>query len=176
MHVRFTSSVGLPVTAEDAHEVLGTIAGIVVQPDTGAIEGCTVRTPGFFASGTLFLSTEDILHWGLRITVRHADVLGPAEDRVRLQSLLREERPVLGQAMRTESGQSLGRCSDLQFNTRDFRLEWLFPRRLLRWGPPVPVSRIVEVRTDAIIVRDTVLPAEESEEEAPVLPALPEAA
>jgi sporulation protein YlmC with PRC-barrel domain len=182
MHLRFSMSVGTPVVEEDTGEVLGTIAGILIQPDTGKIEGFFVGIPGLLTSRTLFLSGLDILRWGARVYVRDADTLSPLEEHIRLQSLIAEARPLLGQRIVTESGKGLGTCADVQFETASLVLEWLFPRKMLRWGTGLPVSQIIEVRKDAILVRDPVTPvtvAETKAVAAPVLPVietLPEAA
>ncbi len=175
MRARFSRSRGLPVLDEETGETIGTISGMVLNPDTGVVEGFFVRAAGFFHRENLFLHSLDILHWGLRLTVRHQDVLSPMEDLVRLQSLIASQRPILGQRMVTESGRVLGRCSDVQFSTRDFRLEWLFPRRFFRLGIPVPASQILEVRREAIVSRDTVLPSKEKQENVSLLPQMPEA-
>ena len=161
MHVRFSSAVGLPVVEEGSTEPLARIDDILLQPDSGRIEGFSVAIPRFLGSDRLVLLPMDILHWGMRITVRSANALVPAEDIVRLQTLLEDDRKILGQRMRTESGKVLGRCGDVQFDTAHFTVEWLFPRRWWTWGIPVPVSDVVEVRADAIIVRNRTAKAKE---------------
>jgi hypothetical protein len=56
----------------------------------------------------------------------------------------------------------LGRCRDVQFDTTTFHMEWLMPRRWLRWKPGIPTSSIVKVTRDAIVVRDAVMIPEPS--------------
>ena len=177
--MRFTASVGLPVLEQETAEVLGRVSGMLLHPDTGRVEGFFIRTEGFFSSTDLFLSSLDIVHWGMRIIVRSRDALAPAEERVRLQPLLEGKRTILGQRIVTESGRTIGRCADVQFSTRDYVLQWLFPRRFWRWGLPIPASQIIEVRTDAIVVREpsaSVPEKEAEEEEVAILPPMPEAA
>lgn len=171
MRVRYTRSIGLPVLDEETGDLLGELGGILINPDTGVIEG--------FFVGPLFLAGVDIIHWGLRVVVRSADVLGPLDERIRLQAIASGNRSVLGQAMVTESGKRLGTCRDVQFNTVDFRLEWLFPRRFWRWGVGVPASQIVEVRDDAIVLRDSTLTVRHEKEddgELQLIPPMPDAA
>jgi sporulation protein YlmC with PRC-barrel domain len=183
MHLRFSISVGTPVVEEETGQILGSVAGILLQPDTGKIEGFFISIPGLLSSRSLFLSGMDILRWGSRIYVRDADVLSPVEEHIRLQGLLAEGRPMLGQGIVTESGKRLGSCADVQFDSARLVLEWLFPRKLLRWGTPIPVSQVIEVRKDVILVRDPVTPVQAAEPKAgiaaavlPVIDALPEAA
>lgn len=163
----------MPVLDSETGELLGTVANILIHPDTGKVEGFFVRIPGLFAE-QLFLGSDDIRHWGTRITVRGHDALSPVDDRVRLQPLLDGHRPVLGQKILTESGASIGRCRDVQFSTVDFRLEWLFPRKFFRWSLPVPVSQILEVKPEAIVIKDPAVT--EGEPEVRLVPPMPEAA
>ncbi len=176
MQARFTLCVGVPVAEEDSSYALGTIADILIHPDTGRIEGFFVHTGGMFHADMLFLSSVDIIRWGTHVVVRDADVLSPIEDRIRLRTLLDDPRRLLGQAMRTESGKYLGRCKDVQFDTSLFLIEWIFPKRLFRWGVPLPLNQILEVRKDAIIVRDTAVPASDTGAKIPLLEQVPNAA
>lgn len=153
MRVRFSTCKGTNILCDSINEVLGQITGILLNPDTGKVEG-------FFAIsalpmiGTPFLSTIDITKWGAHVHVRETGTVFPLEDHVRLQPLLEDNRTILGQRIRTESGRKIGVCHDVQFNSDSMRCEWLFPRRFWRWCTPIPFSDVLEVRQDAIIVRD----------------------
>jgi sporulation protein YlmC with PRC-barrel domain len=125
----------------------------------------------------VFLASIDILRFSTRVYVRDRDMLSPAEDRVRLQPLLEDGRTVLGQKIQTESGITIGTCKDVQFDTSHFLVEWIFPKKLWKWGVAIPVSEILEVRKEAIIVRNPTPVVEEVKEaEAPMLQTMPEAA
>lgn len=155
MHVRFTQSRGTAVVDDRSEEMLATVSGIFLHPDKGCVEGFFVRT----VSGDQFLAVNDIAHWGKMIVVRDADMVSPLEERVRLQALRQEGRTILGQRIVTEGGVTLGRCVDVQFETETFRLEWLFPKRWWKRGRPIPAGAILEVREDAVCVRDLDVPA-----------------
>ncbi len=150
----------MDVVCDSINEVLGQIMGILINPDTGRVEGFFLSASAAMA-GTPFLSSLDIIRWGAHVHVREADAVFPAEERIRLQPLLEDRRTVLNQRVRTESGRSLGVCRDVQFHSDSMRCEWLFPRRLWRWAVPLPFSDVVEVRQDAIIVRDPKPPVKE---------------
>ena len=149
--------VGMPVMDDRSDGVIAIVSGLFIHPDLGKIEGIFVRG----ATGEEFLSVQDIVHWGKAIIVREVDGLAPLEERVRLSQLWAEGRGVLGQRIVTESGRLIGRCADVQFETDTFRLEWIFPRHWLRWKHPIPASSIVEVRTEAIWVRESEVPVAE---------------
>lgn len=154
MHVRLSTCLGMAIVAADTQEPIGTLESLLIHPDTGAVEGIRLSVGGAGQSARC-VSSPDIVHWGLRIDVRDAEAVGPLEECVRFQDVLREGRTVLGQRMVTEGGRVLGRCADVQFDTERFQVEWLFPRTWFRWGAPLPVASILEVRPDAIVVRET---------------------
>ena len=156
MHVRFSTVIGMPIVEERTEEKIASLSGILIHPDKATIEGFLVRVASLLHGEELFLSTHDIMHWGNRIRVRDADMLSPVEELVRLDALSDGERPVLGQRIVSENGTFIGTCKDVQFDTRVFVLEWIFPRRFWRWGIAIPVSAIVEVKPEAIIVRDSI--------------------
>ncbi|MDD4628835.1 MAG: hypothetical protein PHE68_05615, partial [Candidatus Peribacteraceae bacterium] len=172
-----STCLGLPVLDDSAEEVFGTIAGVLLHPDAGKVEGFFVQIPRFLRSEELFLPASDIVRWGLRVTVRNAEALAPPEEYLRVVPLIEDGRTILGQRIRTESGKELGRCKDVQWNTKTFSLEWLFPRRWFTWGLPIPVTEIAEVKRDAIIVRDPPATAKEPvPEKKSLLEVLPEIA
>lgn len=153
MHLRFSSCIGLPIIEDGGDTVLGLVSGILIHPDTGKVEGFFVHSI-LHSSEPLFVSFIDIIRWGTRAYVRSADVLSPPHDRIRLQPLLEDSRTVLGQRIFTESGVSLGRCKDVQFNTESMHIEWIFPRKLFRWGVALSVAEIIEVQQKGIIVKN----------------------
>jgi uncharacterized protein YrrD len=152
MRLRLSTAIGLPVV-DESEQILGTIADICIHPDTLCIEGFFVHIQGFFSSEMMFLPCTGVEHWGSRIRVRHAHVLSPVEDVVRISRIAEEDRPVFRQMIISDTGKRLGCCSDIQFDTRSFRLEWLFPRRWLRWGIPIPIRAIVEIKREAIVIQ-----------------------
>ncbi len=177
MHVRLSLCLGFPVVDDDTQAVLGTLSGALLHPDTGKIEGFFIRRKRFMKTEDVFLSTMDIKRWGLRISVRNAEVLGPVDDRVRLQPILEDGRTILGQTILTDTGRRLGVCRDLQFDTAHFMAEWLFPKSLWKWGTALPISSVIEVTREAVIVRDPATPVTEVKEANPgILEKMPEAA
>lgn len=156
MHVRLSMCIGMPVVDVRSDEVFAAVTGLFLHPDLGKVEGLFVMTD----RGEEFLATSDIAHWGRSVVVRDPDVIAPLDERVRLSALWEEARPVLGQRIVTEAEKFLGRCKDVQFETDTFRLEWLFPRKMLRWQRPVPVTAIVEVTAEVVKVRDSYAPAQ----------------
>lgn len=170
MHIRFMHCRGLPVVEEHSQQFIGVLSDIFIHPDTGKVEGFFIQIRHFMHTEVLFLSVMDITHWGRTVMIRDRDALAPLEDHVRLRQMFDEGRTVLGQKMVTEAGKRLGTCADAQFETKTFRVEWLFPRKMFRWTRPVPITSVSEVRPDAIVVRDQSAVIEPAAEEAVFTP------
>lgn len=153
MHVRFSTLLGMAVVDRE-DEVLGSVCGIILQPDRGMVDGFFIRQGGMSFSGDACVAVRDITRVGLRMEVRDAHCVGPLAEHIRLQETLSDGRRILGQRIMTEGGAILGCCGDVQFNTVTFAMEWLFPRRFWWWRRPLPARCIIEVRRDAIVVRD----------------------
>jgi uncharacterized protein YrrD len=175
MHVRFTACIGFPVVDDTNDEEVAVLHSPLVHPDLGTVEGFFVAIPKFMHTDILFISVMDIVHWGASVRIRDRECIGPIEERVRLQAFLEEGRTMYGQRLLTEGGLYLGICKDLQFNTKTFVLEWLFPRKWFRWGLAVPVSAVVEVKREAVMLRDQNL-MQEIREKTPILRSLEELA
>lgn len=168
MHLRFSTCNGVPVVEDGSGSSVGRIIDILIHPDTGKVEGFFVHVPGGYPHESLFLSTYDIMRWGTAVHVRTHEMLAPLEDRERLKPLLDDHRTFLKQKIRTEGGRKLGRCADVQFDTDDWHVEWIFPKRYFRWGVPLPIVEVIEVRKDAIIVRNQTKLAKEKVPPEPV--------
>ena len=159
MHVRFSIVRGTPVVDEQTQQTLGVLSQMLLHPDTGNVVGFFVRGIGLTEGQELFLLAADILSWGTKVHIRNEDRLSPAEDLIRIAALLEHPRPILGQKILTQKAKrALGTCCDVQFDTKYFQLEWLFPKKFFMEGRPIPASDIVEVTKKAVIVREPLKP------------------
>jgi uncharacterized protein YrrD len=154
MHVRALHIRGMHVVDDSTQFVVALLDSPLIHPDTGEIVGFFVLPVHGFVTGPLFLSTLDIIQWGTVIHIRSEDVLAPPSELVRLQEHLLDRRTFLGQLIRVRpGGRTLGRCSDVQFDTDSYKVEWLFPRRWLLRIDPIPSSEVIEVTSKAIWIR-----------------------
>lgn len=152
MHLLRSQALGTEVMDEAEHHVQGKVADLLLDADRGKVIALLVRQ--LFSPTLLALQTQDILSWGARVHIREPEVLAPPEDIVRLQTTLHDRRPIIGQRIRTKEGTCVGRCVDLQFSTDHFEIEWIFPRKFLWKGTPLPASDILEITEEAIIMKD----------------------
>lgn len=169
MHLRSSQIRGIPIMDDGTQQVAGLLRYPLIDPDTGRILGFFVLSA--FAGGDVFLQSSDIVSWGTRVHVRSADCFSPPEELIRLKAALEDPRSVIGQTIRTkDTNKNLGICGDIQFNTRHFIAEWIFPRKFLIVRQPLPMSDILEVTPEAIWVREPLRPirTEETKETKPV--------
>lgn len=160
MHIRASQAVGTQIVDDSVQATIGMVGDPLIDPDTGRILGFFVFSL-MMGDAHIFLQTSDIVSWGTRVHVLSAERLGPPEDFIRLKQSLAETRTFLGQSIYTkESKKFLGRLGDVQFNTRTFIVEWLFPRKFFFYRQPILGSDVLEVTEEAILVRDPIRPAE----------------
>lgn len=165
MHIRVSMARGMKIVDDSTQQTVGILDDPLIDPDSGRIIGFFVTSLSL-GDSQLFLHTVDIVSWGTRIHVLSADRLGPVQDFVRLTARLDDPRQFLGQQLRVHgTGRSLGTLVDVQFNTRHFMTEWLFPRKWLWVRSPLPACDIVEVTNDAIWIKDPLLSVPERSEE-----------
>lgn len=152
MHLLRSQAIGTEIIDDALHEIHGRVIEIVLDPDRGKVLALLVRMP--FDSVSYAVQVLDITTWGKRIHVRDPSVLGPSEEIIRLKPYLEERRKIHHQPIVTKSGVRIGRCSDYQFSTEHFALEWIFPRTFFLKGTPLPASEILEVTEKAVIVKE----------------------
>lgn len=177
MHVRLSSIIGTPIIDDQSQQLVGVLADPLIHPDTGKIEGFFVHALLPELPPEVFLQSIDIIAWGTHVHMNRVDRLCPPDELIRLKSLLMDPRPFLGQYVRLEGSERLlGVCSDIQFDTRHFTIEWIFPRKFFVYRQPVAVGDIHEVTKEAIWVRDPIrsihekVVKETEAEKSPILP------
>lgn len=165
MHLLRSDTIGTEVIDDLDHHVHGIVMGLLIDPDRGKVIALFVGVPG--ASELFALQTQDIAAWGNRIHIREAELMGPVSDFIRLQEFLSDDRTVIGQQIRTKDGVKLGKCTDVQFETETFMVEWIFPRKFFRKGLAMPISDVLEIKSEAIIVKNQGPKGEEVTDEEP---------
>ena len=164
MHLRFSSARGLPILETGSPAAVAWLYDIVIHPDTAAVEGYLVLSPSM-SRAPLFLAAQDIVRWGTAVLIRDHRAIGPLDEIIRLQSLLAQHRPVVGQRVSTESGKHIGKCVDVQIDTDASRVEWLFVKKWFRNVPAIPVTEILEVTTKSIVIEEPAKTLPVTEEE-----------
>lgn len=153
MHLLRSNAIGTEIIDNQDHQVHGLVYDLLVDADRGKIVALLVKRLG--ARELHALQVEDIVSWGNRVHVREPNVMAEASDFIRLEQFLEDPRTIFTQPIITEQGERMGRCLNFQFRTDTFDIEWIFPRKFFFIkGPALPVSEILEVTPEAIIVKD----------------------
>lgn len=159
MHVRSSHVRGMPVVEESSQQLLGVLSEPLIDPDTGKIHGFFVLSALPNTEAHLFLQSIDILSWGTKVHVRDAEHLTPPHELVRFEDAFAEQRTIVGQPIRARPGRIwIGRCVDLQFDTKTLLIEWLFPQKFFWMGDPIPTTEILEVTRNAIWIKNPLQP------------------
>ena len=161
---QYSHILGIPVMHFEQGDVLGTVKDIIIHPDTGKVEALWIRLKGAL-QGYFVLQTQDIVEWKKNIYVKSEEVLAEAGEIIKISEILSDGRLIIGNRVRTESGENLGRVTDVDFDTQQFYLRHLYiqksffglksyDKRILSY------DLIVEVLPDCILVKDQTEKAE----------------
>lgn len=149
----------MQVVDDSTQYAVGMLDDPLIEPDTGKIAGFFVQTLGLSPESTLFLNVLDITQWGTKVHIAREDVLSPPGELVRMESAMQDPRTMLGQQIRIRPGGiTIGRCVDVQFDTKRFVVEWMFPRRWFFMRDPVATTEIIEITRNAIWVKPPIRP------------------
>lgn len=155
MQTRFSTVAGAHIVEEQSMECVGFLRAPLIDPDTGIIVGFFVLGAHPDAPVDAFVASADIIAWGTSVHIRSLDVLSPPEDLIRLRGILHDDRRVLGQTIMIRgTRRTIGRCADVQFDTRRCALQWIFPRRFWIYRRPIAVTEIEEITPEAIWIAD----------------------
>ena len=149
----FTDLIGTPIALRKTPFKVGRLLELVVHPDDGSLVALITTKRRAIAPVDLGPFERDMF------TVREPDVLIPPSELVRLKSLPKEKRRLLGKNVVTKSGQRLGRTYDLAFDMETFSLVQFLVTR--KWFLFLTLEKrilsfkdIVEITEEAIIVKD----------------------
>ncbi len=107
----------LPVASVREEARVGTVADVVVHPETGELVGFWVTLPGLFGAKKA-LSARDVISYDPHAIVVGADdaIVDPAEIHP-FQAVVSKGHTWLGKSVETEEGERLGKVSNLYLNT-----------------------------------------------------------
>lgn len=150
----------LPVASTESQSKIGQIYKIIFDPKNGSILGFLVKT-SFFQRPKV-CSISDILSLDeTAAVVENGDVLVEKEEIVRIDELLKQNIPILGQKAQTESGKNLGKVVDLLIDTATlmvtkFYLKDLWQERI------IPADKICKITSKAVVFQDDALEGKEA--------------
>ncbi len=156
----FREIIGTPVLDFEDASPLALIKDIIIDPDTGKIEGLWVKPlESLLTYGVL--QTQDILEWKKNLYIRHENVIGDPAEIIKIADILSQKRYFLGNAVRTEGGEAWGKVMDLDFDTLHYYVRNLYAQKYFLGLIPyekrgVSYDLILEVLPEAIVVKDKI--------------------
>lgn len=131
----------------------GRVESIVIDFETGKILGIFTESH--------VISIQDILKWVPEIEIRDRSLLLLPSDIVRIKMVFDSGITILGNTVKTEKNQIIGKVIDFILDLSKESLSSLYVSKKF-FGFPldkriIPASQIVEIRKDAIIVTEQIL-------------------
>lgn len=155
MLIQLDALKNLPVASLDDEARVGTIADVLIHPDTGELVGFWVQPNGWLAPRRALSSRDVVSYDANAIVINATDALvDPAE--IHPFKIFSERHDHwLGKPVVTESGERLGRVANLVINTDLELLAKLYVSSFLPFGTERVIARadIVKVTKRLITVR-----------------------
>lgn len=142
-----------PIIARDDTKEHGRVQSIIIDHENGKILG--------IHTGKSVIVFQDILSWEPKIEIANQSVQMLSEDIVRIQKVLDSGIKIMGNTVKTEKNQYIGKVVDCIIDVQKGILSSLYVAKNAIIFPYdkriIPATQIVEVRKDAIIVREQIL-------------------
>jgi sporulation protein YlmC with PRC-barrel domain len=164
MKLQLSKAIGTLIFSSNQFPV-AILSGIILNPDDGKVVALQIyKKPG------LIISPIDIISWKQVIKISDGDVMIPAEEVVRVNKIIEEERQFLDNKVYTKSGMYLGKVKDYSFDTEQLQLKKLYVTKTFLGlvhlaSHEIPYKYILEVLEDKIIVKDPDLKVDLKDEE-----------
>jgi sporulation protein YlmC with PRC-barrel domain len=155
----YRQSLSSPVFTFRDGEIIGSLHDIIIEPLNGKIAGLIVfAKPSGRRFKTYAVSAGDILEWKKQIIIQDEDDLSETEEIVRLNQIIKNEGPLIGKPVYTETEAYLGKVYDFLFNPDFLQMTKLVVRRrewlVLTYDCLIPLELIVEIKPEQVIVKD----------------------
>ncbi|MBQ9180907.1 hypothetical protein IJ135_02320 [Candidatus Saccharibacteria bacterium] len=159
MLVANSNLIGTPILSVQTADVIGLLAGSIVDPDT-------LKILGFFISGGLvdpesnILVTSSIREYSKEgMVIDSIEELVAADDIIKIKKVIDLNFHLLGLKVETKKGSRLGRVMDYTVTSDTFSVQQIIVKRptLKSFIDPeltIPRSEIIEITDFKVIVRD----------------------
>lgn len=103
---------------------------MIFDPENGQVVALFLKPSGWLAREKVIVPGDilDMIHE--IIVIRHSDQLVPPAEIIRLAQIEKSNTPILGQRAETESGESLGKVSDLLIDTSSWQISKYYLRKI----------------------------------------------
>lgn len=146
-----------PVLESGSGHKVARVKHLILDPATLRVEGLLVSTGPFLFEEDRALSFLDILNiFPQGVAIEDKEVMVETREIVRLHELLKKRLTILGQLAVTKSGVSLGRVTDLLFDSQSGTVSRLHIKSFLR-DLILPSEKVETISRKAVVFRNDVL-------------------
>lgn len=157
MQLLASAVLGQPVLESGSGHKVARVKRLIINPETLRVEGLLVSTGPFILEHDRALSFLDILHiFPQGVAIEDKEVMAETRDIVRLHELLKKRVPILGQLALTKSGVSLGRVTDLLFDSQNGTVSRLHIKSFFR-DLILPSEKVETISRKAVVFKNDVL-------------------
>lgn len=157
MIVEYLNIIGTPILGHESGDLIALLKDLIIDPDTGKIEGIWVKPLTLPMSEGVILA-QDLIEWKKNIYIRGEQVISEADDIIRITEILEKNAFFIGNRVENQAGEILGKVYSLDFDTRKLYLQNLYIQKsflILAWNQRmIPYDAILEVLPKVIIIND----------------------
>ncbi len=154
---KFNKIVGKPVVSSENGTLLAMIQDIIIHPDTGKIEGFWVK-PLTLPIKNGILQSDAILDWKKNVYIRDNREIAEPDEIIKISEILLRETYFIGNLVKNESDEILGKVVDIDFDSKKLYLKNLYIEKSFlgfsRNQRIISYDSIIKVMPEYILVKD----------------------
>lgn len=156
MQKLYSQTIGQFIVRKHDGEEIAVIEDLVIDTDTGKIQGLWLKPFVFFAK-SLILLWRDIQVWQIKLYIENEEVLAEPEDLIRLKPIFDKDIQIYHNQVITNENVYLGKVYDFNFDVDSGQIINLFIVKKFLFVPIerriLPLKEVIEIRSDAIVVK-----------------------
>ena len=153
----FNKIIGKPIVGSEDGAYLAVIQDIIIHPDTGKIEGFWVK-PLTLPIKNGILQSDAILEWKKNIYIKDDKEIAEPDEIIRISEILSRETYFIGNTVKNESDEILGKVFDIDFDSKKLYLKNLhIEKSFLGFNQSqriISYDNIIKVLPEYILVKD----------------------
>ncbi len=154
----YSQIIGTTVLRHENGEAIALIRDIIIHPDTGKIDGLWVR-PLTMPIKNAVIQSDAILEWKKNVYIKDEREIAEPEDIIKVSEILSRNIVFIGNQVKNESEEILGRAYDLDFDTDKLYLKNLYVQKSFlgfKYQSRIfSYDSIIKVLPEYILVKDT---------------------
>jgi len=149
--------IGTPILKNQDGELLGIIYDVIIDPETGKIEAFWIKC-STLPIGNGILQNSSILDWKYKIYIKGEQEISLPDEIIKITEILSKKILFIGNTVRNESGDRLGKIYDLEFDTTNYLIKNLYSSKIFlgfKFNKRIfSFENIIEALPDHILVKD----------------------